>query len=88
MSDQLEISDGKGRQRRIAVGQETFVLGSGPAVDLRLTVPGVEPEHLRFVRTDVAVRVEPVRAGATVQVNGEALLCKELGAGDVVEVAG
>lgn len=84
VSDQLEITDRSGRRRMVSVSQAPFVLGSGPAVDLRLDSEGIEDRHLRLVRTGTTMRVEPVRAGGTVAINGEELFCKDLRDGDVI----
>lgn len=84
VSDQLEITDRSGRRRTVSISQAPFVLGSGPEVDLRLDSQGIEDRHLRLVRTGTTMRVEPVRAGGTVAINGEELFCKDLRDGDVI----
>ncbi len=88
MPDQLEIRGPHGERLLTPVRPGTFVVGSDPAADVRIEWPGVGPRHFRFVRTDAGVRIEPVRAGATVAVNGEELFCKELVPGDVLAGAG
>lgn len=86
MPEQLEITAGDGERRVVAVATGDFVLGSAADADVRVAAAGVEPRHLRFVRTGGGVRVEPTRAGATVTVNGEALFCKDLESGDTIEL--
>ena len=88
MTDQLEIRGPNGERLLAPVHEGSFVVGSDAAADVRLLWPGIGPAHFRFVRTAAGVRVEPVRPGGTVSVNGEELFCKDLGAGDVIEVAG
>ncbi|MBL8728513.1 MAG: hypothetical protein JNM25_08795 [Planctomycetes bacterium] len=70
--------------RRVAMSGDTMTLGSGASASIRCTGPGIAPLHLRLVRIASGVRVEPVAAGATVEVNGEALFCKDLEPDDVV----
>lgn len=76
-----------GQAHVLPMDGDTLLLGSGAAAHVMLQVPDLEPLHLRFVRTDAGVRVEPVRAGGIVVVNGEELFCKDLQNGDVIEVA-
>lgn len=87
MSERIEITDARGT-RIVPVDGDLLVLGSGEGCDVRLAQPGLQGRHLRFVRTDRGYRVEPVRAGATVAVNGEDLFCKDLEPGDRIELAG
>jgi hypothetical protein len=85
---QIEITNVRGQQRVVPVQRETFLLGSGDEVDLCLTAPGIDAQHLRFVGTRHGYRVEPVRPGATVQVNGDTLYCKDLEDGDTIAIGG
>ena len=64
----------------------TFVLGADRAADVQVAWPGVRPQHLRFVPVEGMVRVEPVAAGATIEVNGEQLFSKDLRDGDVITI--
>jgi hypothetical protein len=88
VADQLEIRGPHGERLLVPVRHGSFVVGSAPDADVRLAWPGVAAQHFRFVRVGAAVRVEPVQAGGTVEVNGEALFCKDLAAGDRIDVAG
>ena len=72
--------------RRVVLGGETTTLGSGEDADLRCVGPGIASRQLRFVKTARGVRVEAVRAGGTVVVNGDDLFSKDLDAGDVIEL--
>jgi hypothetical protein len=84
VSEHLEITAADGSVRRVAMVGDTMTLGSGAAADVQCGGPGVDAQHLRFVRTTRGVRVEPCRAGGLVAVNGEPLFCKDLAAGDVI----
>jgi hypothetical protein len=84
----IEITGAGTGRHRVGMKGDVLVLGSGAGAQIRVQAPGVEDEHLRFSRLGTHVRVEPVRAGATVDVNGEPLYCKDLDDGDVIEVAG
>lgn len=88
MPDQLEIRGPHGERLLAPVHEGSFVVGSEASADVRVAWPGIGAQHFRFVRTAAGVRVEPVRPGGTVAVNGEELFCKDLVAGDVIEVAG
>lgn len=88
MSEQIEITDSRGRKSVVPVAGDLCLLGSGPDVDLRIEAGKLEARHLRFVRTGQTMRVEPVRPGTTIAVNGEELFCKDLDPGDVIEVGG
>jgi hypothetical protein len=88
VADQLEIRGPHGERLLAPVRPGTFVVGSDPSADVHIAWPGIGAQHFRFVRTDGGVRVEPVRPGATVAINGEELFCKELVPGDVIAVAG
>lgn len=88
MPDQLEIRGPHGERLLTPVHEGGFVVGSDAAADVRVDWPGIGPQQFRFVRTAAGVRVEPVRPGGMVEVNGEELFCKDLVAGDVIEVAG
>lgn len=88
LAHHVEIVRPGGDTNVVPMAGETMVIGSGAGADVMLHAPGLDPLHLRFVRTAAGVRVEPVRAGASVVVNGEELFCKDLASGDVVEVAG
>lgn len=72
--------------RTFALAAEKVVVGSGAGSDLRLPKSDLEERHLRFVATSFGHRVEPVRPGATIEVNGEALFCKDLEPGDVISI--
>jgi hypothetical protein len=84
---EIEIT-GPGGVRRVPVPPQAAAieLGSDPTTEVVVVGEGILPRHLRFVRTDGGHRVEPVRAGATVRVGGEDLFCKDLRAGDVIEL--
>ena len=82
----FEITDPGGAKRTVPIWHGTFVLGADRAADVQVVAPGVRPQHLRFVPAEGIVRVEPVAAGATVEVNGEQLFCKDLVDGDVIRV--
>lgn len=86
--DQFEIQDSHGHRRMVPVPVGDFVIGSGERADVRLEGPGIEAGHLRGVRAGASVRLEPALPGATVRIGGEELFCKDLRAGDVVELAG
>jgi hypothetical protein len=88
VTDQLEIRGPHGERLLMPVRVGGFVVGSAADADVRVAWPGITPRHFRFVRTDGGVRIEPVQAGGTVAVNGEELFCKDLVAGDVIDVAG
>ena len=87
VADQIEIKEATGARRVVPAHGVELVLGSGPDADIRVAATGVEGRHLRFVRSAKGVRVEAVRAGATVAINGQQLLCKDLQRGDVMKVA-
>jgi len=70
----------------VPVGQGSFVVGSAADADVRVEWPGIADRQFRFVRTDGGVRIEPVRGGTTVAINGEELFCKDLRSGDRIEV--
>lgn len=87
MTDRLEITDvGRGTRRIVEVVGDRCVLGM-QGTELQLDGSLAAP-LLSFVRTDRGYRVEPGRPGGTVTVNGEALFCKDLVVGDVVETDG
>jgi hypothetical protein len=86
--DQLEIRGPHGERLLTPVHEGTFVVGSDESADVRIDWPGIAGWHFRFVRTATVVRIEPMRPGGTVEVNGQALFCKDLRAGDVIDVAG
>lgn len=88
MPDQLEIRGPHGERLLTPVHEGTFVVGSDESADVRIDWPGIAGWHFRFVRTATVVRIEPMRPGGTVEVNGQALFCKDLRAGDVIDVAG
>lgn len=88
MPHQIEIKRPGGAVHVVSMAGDSLVLGSGAAADVMLQAEGLEGTHLRFVRTDAGVRVEPVRPGGIVAVNGEELFCKDLANGDVIAVAG
>ncbi len=88
MPHQIEITRPGGAKNLLPMAGETLVVGSSAGADVMLHAPGLEPQHLRFVRTDVGVRVEPCRPGASVVVNGEELFCKDLAPNDVVDLVG
>ncbi len=83
---QIELTNARGEVRTLVLTADKVVLGSAADADLRVKAAGVLPRHLRFVQTSFGHRVEPVRAGATVEVNGEELFCKDLEPGDVITV--
>jgi len=83
---QIELTDARGEVRTLALTADKVVLGSAADADLRVKASGVQPRHLRFVQTSFGTRVEPVRPGGTVAVNGEDLFCKDLEPGDVIVV--
>jgi hypothetical protein len=85
---QFVIHDPNGQRRAQAVPDHDFAIGSAASAAVRLVGAGVDGEHLRAVRTDRGWRVEPVRPGATVRISGSDLLCKDLVAGDTIELAG
>jgi len=85
---QIEITRPGGAKNLLPMAGETLVVGSGAGADVMLHAAGLEPQHLRFVRTEAGVRVEPCRPGVSVVVNGEELFCKDLAANDVVEIVG
>jgi hypothetical protein len=62
-----------------------MTFGSSVEATVRCAGAGIEPLHVRLVRAGNKVRVEPVRNGATVDVNGEPLFCKDLEPGDEIE---
>lgn len=72
----------------VAIEGAKVWLGSGEGVAIRLRAPGLAARHLCFVKTEHGYRVEPAEPGATVEVNGEDLFCKDLEVGDRIRVAG
>jgi hypothetical protein len=86
VSDCIEITTDRGESRKVPIAGDKVWLGSGEGADVR--VRGLAPRQLCFVRTDHGYRVEPAVPGSTVDVNGEALFCKDLVAGDRIQVAG
>ncbi|MBX3463724.1 MAG: hypothetical protein KF830_11165 [Planctomycetes bacterium] len=84
MLQHLEITEPQGGVRRVAIGPGTTTFGSAAEADVPCRAPGIAPRHLRFVRTERGVRVEPCTAGGVVEVNGEALFCKDLEPGDEI----
>ena len=86
MSPHIELTNARGEVRKLTLPADKVVLGSGPDADLRIQGKGIEPKHLRFVATSFGHRVEPVRPGGTVCVNGEDLFCKDLEPQDVISV--
>lgn len=88
MSQRIEITTERGESKVVPVDGARTWLGSAAEADVRISAPGLAPRHLCFVRTDFGYRVEPAVPGATVDVNGEALFCKDLASGDLITVAG
>ncbi len=86
MSDQIQITESTGERRVVPARGAEGVFGSAADADIRVAAAGVEGRHLRFVRTAKGVRVETVRAGGTVAVNGQTLFCKDLQRDDVIRV--
>jgi len=86
VADHLEIRGPHGERLLVPVGQGSFVVGSAADADVRVEWPGIADRQFRFVRTDGGVRIEPVRGGSTVAINGEELFCKDLRSGDRIEV--
>jgi hypothetical protein len=84
--DQIEITTQQGQKRVAVAATATFVVGSGADAEVRVVAAGVAGHHLRFVRTERTWRVEPVRAGGTVEVNGTSLFCKDLNHGDCIDL--
>lgn len=68
----------------MAVDAAGCTIGSGQAASLRLDEASLAAIELRIVPTGAGMRVEPARPGALVQVNGEALFCKDLVHGDEI----
>lgn len=88
VSELIEIKDAGGEARRVAMTGDVMTFGSSAEASVRCTGAGIEPLHVRLVRAGDHVRVEPVRHGATVDVNGEPLFCKDLEPGDEIEFGG
>ncbi|HEX5053215.1 MAG TPA: FHA domain-containing protein [Planctomycetota bacterium] len=86
MSEQIEITDANGGTRIVPVHGDRLLLGSARDADVCVADAGLDAHHLRFVRAGDRVRVEPVRPGGTVTVNGESLFCKDLEPDDTIEV--
>jgi hypothetical protein len=88
VSHRIEITTDRGESLVVPIEGDKVWLGSGEASEVRVRARGVAPRQLCFVRTDHGYRVEPAVPGATVDVNGESLFCKDLDTGDRIEVAG
>ncbi len=88
MPERIEITAERGEPRVVAIEGARVWLGSGEEAEVRVRAPGLARRHLCFVQTDHGYRVEPATPGATVEVNGEALFCKDLEAGDRITIAG
>jgi hypothetical protein len=86
MSGRIEITDADGHKRFVGMPGARLLVGSAAGADVQVRGPGIEAQHLRFVRSGAGVRVEPVQPGGSVTVNGERLFCKDLGPDDVVEL--
>lgn len=86
LPDQILITQSSGERRIVPVHGAEVLFGSGADAHIRVAANGIEARHLRFVRTKQGVRVEAVRAGASVAVNGQALFCKDLQRDDVIVV--
>lgn len=88
MAERIEITTDRGESKVVAIEGAKVWLGSGEGVAIRLRAAGLAARHLCFVKTEHGYRVEPAEPGATVEVNGEDLFCKDLEVGDRIRVAG
>lgn len=88
MSERIEITTDRGESLKVPIAGDKVWLGSGEGADVRVRVRNLAPRQLCFVRTDHGYRIEPAVPGSTVEVNGEALFCKDLVGGDCIQVAG
>lgn len=88
MAERIEITTDRGESKVVSIEGAKVWLGSGEGVAIRLRVAGLAARHLCFVKTEHGYRVEPAEPGATVEVNGEDLFCKDLEVGDRIRVAG
>ncbi len=86
LSDRLQIQHRDG-------GTAAEICVQGPVCHLTLTVAGQvhaldsrQGAVLQLVAVSGGYRVEPIRPGGTVCVNGEELFCKDLRDGDVIEL--
>lgn len=88
LAERIEITTDRGESKVVSIEGAKVWLGSGEGVAIRLRAPGLAARHLCFVKTEHGYRVEPAEPGATVEVNGEELFCKDLEVGDRIRVAG
>lgn len=88
MAERIEITTDRGESKVVSIEGAKVWLGSGEGVAIRLRAAGLAARHLCFVKTEHGYRVEPAEPGATVEVNGEELFCKDLEVGDRIRVAG
>lgn len=88
MGERIEITDlRQGSRRIVAVDRERLVLGGAEGADIVLT-GAADGASLLLQRVEHGYRIQPLRPGATVDVNGQELFCKDLSGGDVIEFGG
>ena len=87
MNFRLELPDFEGTRREIAIDAAGVLLrASGKGVAVADAAGDARGAELRISATRSGLRLEPVRAGAMVEVDGESLFCKDLEDGDSFSV--
>ena len=87
MNFRLELPDFEGKRREIAIDAAGVLLrASGKGVAVADAGGDTRGAELRIAPTRSGLRLEPVRAGAMVEVDGEQLFCKDLEDGDSFSV--
>ncbi len=87
MNFRLELPDFEGTRREIAIDAAGVLLrASGKGVAVADAAGDARGAELRISPTRSGLRLEPVRAGAMVEVDGESLFCKDLEDGDSFSV--
>lgn len=88
MTARLELQGADGARAAFALGTDAVLLrASGSGVEVA-EASDARGGTLRIVPTRAGFRLEPMRAGAMVEVDGQELFCKDLADGDAFAVEG